>query len=63
MYSKKYCYCIPNLEFDVYDATAHFNIVIKASVLIYEKHNFALGVYMLKGCKKHNLKRVNSTNQ
>ena len=43
---------LPNLEFGVYDAVAHFNIGIKASVLIYEKHNFAPGVYMLKGCKK-----------
>ena len=49
--------------FDVYDTVAHFNIGIKASVLIYEKHNFAPGVYMLKGCKKHDLKRINLANQ
>ena len=53
---------LPNLEFGVYDAVAHFNIGIKASVLIYEKHNFAPGVYMLKGCKNIILKKINLTN-
>ena len=36
---------------------------MKASALIYEKLNFAPGVYILKGCKKRNLKRVNLANQ
>ena len=53
---------LPNLGFSVYDAVAHFNIGMKA-VLIYEKLNFAPGVYMLKACKKRNLKRVNLANQ
>ena len=53
---------LANLEFGVYDAVAHFN-GMKASVLLYEKLNFAPGVYMLKGCEKHNLKRVNLANQ
>ena len=53
---------LPNLEIDVYDPVAHFNIGIKASVLIYEKHDFAPEVYMVKGCKKHNLKRVSLAN-
>ena len=52
-----------NLEFGVYDAVAHFSIGMKASVLIYEKLNFAPGVYMLNSCKKGNLKRVNLANQ
>ena len=42
---------LPNLEFGVYDAVAHFNIGIKASLLIYEKHNFATGVHA-KGLQK-----------
>ena len=42
---------LPTLEFGVYDAAAHFNMGIKASVLIYEKHNFATGVYA-KGLQK-----------
>ena len=53
---------LPNLEIDVYDPVAHFNTGIKASVLIYEKHDFAPEVYMLKGWKKHNLKRFNLAN-
>ena len=36
---------------------------MKASVLIYEKLSFVLVVYMLKGFKKRNLKRVNLVNQ
>ena len=36
---------------------------MKASVLIYEKLNFVPAVYMLKGFKKHNLRRVNLVNQ
>ena len=52
-----------NLEFGVYNVAVYFNIGIKASVLIYEKHNFAPGLYMLKGCKKHNFNRVNLANQ
>ena len=40
-----------------------FNIGMKASVLIYEKLNFAPDAYMLKDFKKRNLKRVNSANQ
>ena len=36
---------------------------MKASVIIYEKLSFAPGVYMLKGCKKRNLKRVSLANQ
>ena len=52
-----------NLEFGVYDRVAHCNIRMKASVLIYEKLNFVYVVYMLKGFKKHNLKRANLVNQ
>ena len=51
-----------NLEFGVYDGVAQCNIRIKASVLIYEKLNFVPVVYMLKGLKKHNFKRVNLVN-
>ena len=40
-----------------------FNIGMKASVLIYEKLNFAPDAYMLKDFKKRNLKRVNLANQ
>ena len=47
----------------VYDAVANFNIGMKASVLIYEKLNFATGVRMLRGCNKYNIKRVNLANQ
>ena len=36
---------------------------MKASVLIYEKLNFVSVVYMLKGFKKRNLKRVNLVHQ
>ena len=36
---------------------------MKASVLTYEKLNFAPGVYMLKRFKKRNLKKVNLPNQ
>ena len=54
---------LPNLEFGVYDGVAHCNIRMKASVLIYEKLNFVSVVYMLKGYKKRNLKRVNLVNQ
>ena len=36
---------------------------MKASVLIYEKLNFVPVVYMLKGLKKRDLKRVNLVNQ
>ena len=42
----------------VYDAVANFNIGMKASVLIYEKLNFAPGVHILKGCNKYNIKKV-----
>ena len=52
-----------DLEIGVYDAVAHFNTRIKASVLIYEKHNSSAGVYMLKNCKKHNLKTAILANQ
>ena len=55
-------FTVPNLEFGVYDAAAHFNTGMKASVLIYETLNFVPGVYMLKGCKKYNLKRVDLAN-
>ena len=61
MYSKNIT--SSDLEFGVYDALAQFNIGIKASLLIYEKLNFVTGVYMLKSCKKRNLKRVNLANQ
>ena len=40
-YSKNTSTALTNLEFNIYDAVAHFNIGTKASVLIYEKHNFA----------------------
>ena len=36
---------------------------MKASVLIYEKLIFVSAVYMLKGFKKRNLKKVNLVNQ
>ena len=36
---------------------------MKTSVLIYEKLNFISVVFMLKGFKKRNLKRVNLVNQ
>ena len=42
---------------------SHFNIGTKASVLIYEKLNCVAGVYILKGCKKRNLNRVDLANQ
>ena len=54
---------LPNLKFGVYDGVAHCNIRMKASVLIFEKLNFVPVVYMLKGFKKRNLKRVNLVNQ
>ena len=54
---------LPNLEFGVYDGIAHCNIRMKASVLIYEKLKFVLVVYMLKGFKKRNLKRLYLVNQ
>ena len=54
---------LPNLEFGVYDGVAHCNIRMKASVLIYKKLYFVPVVYMLKGFKKRNLKRVNLVNQ
>ena len=54
---------LPSLEFGVYDAAAHFNIGMKASVLIYEKLNFLPGVNMVKGCKKCNLKWGHLANQ
>ena len=54
---------LPNLEFGVYDGVAHCNIRMKASVLIYEKLNFVPVVYILKGLKKRDLKRINLVNQ
>ena len=54
---------LPNFEFDVYDGIAHCNIRMKVSVLICEKLNSLPVVYMLKGFKKRNLKRVNLVNQ
>ena len=36
---------------------------MKASVLIFEKLNFVPVVYMLKGFKKRNLKRINLVKQ
>ena len=47
----------------MYDGVAHCNIRMKASVLIYEKLNFVSVVYMLKGLKKRNVKRVNLVNE
>ena len=41
---------LPSLEFGVYDTASHFNIGMKASVLIYEKPNFVPAVDILKGC-------------
>ena len=52
-----------NLEFGAYDGVVHCNIRMKASVLIYEKLNFSSVIYILKGFKKRNLKRVNLVNQ
>ena len=54
---------LPNLEFGVCDGVAYCNIRMNASVLIYEKLDFVSVVYMLKGFKKRNLKRVNLVNQ
>ena len=62
-YSKNTFVKLSNLEFGVYDAVAHCNIIMKISVLIYEKRNFIPGVYMLKGFKKRNLKSANLANQ
>ena len=59
---KKPFVTLPNLGCSPCDAVAHFN-GMKVSVLIFEKHNFAPGVYMLKDCGKRNLKRVNLVNQ
>ena len=42
---------LPNLEFGFYDAAARFN-GMKASVLIYEKLNFAPGRIDTKGLQK-----------
>ena len=43
---------LPNLEFGVYDGVAHWNIRMKAAVLIYDKQdNFVPVVYMLKWFK------------
>ena len=61
--SKNTSVTLPNLGFGVYDGAAHCNIRVKASVLIYEKLNFAPVVYMLKGLKKRNLKRVKVNKQ
>ena len=60
---KKTFVILPNLDFGVYNGVAHCNIRMKVSVLIYEKLNFVPVVYMLKGFKKYNLKRVNLVNQ
>ena len=54
---------LPNLQVGVYDDVAHCNIRMKASAFMFEKLNFVPVVYMLKGFKKHNLKRVNLINQ
>ena len=59
---KKPFVTLPDLGCSPCDAVAHFN-GMKVSVLIFEKHNFAPGVYMLKDCGKRNLKRVNLVNQ
>ena len=53
---------LPNSEFGVYDGVAQCNIRMKASVLIYEKLNFVSVVYMLKGFKKGNVRRINLVN-
>ena len=47
---------LPNLEFGVYDGVAHCNIIMKVSVLIYEKLNFVSMVFMVKGFRKSNLR-------
>ena len=60
---KKTFVTLPNLEFGLYNGVAHCNIRMKTSVLIYEKLNFVSVVYMLKGFKKCNLKRINLVNQ
>ena len=53
---------LPNLQFGVYDAVARFNIGMKASVLIYVKLHIIPGVYMKRGCKKINIKRLSIAN-
>ena len=50
-YSKKILVTLPNLEFGFYDAAARFS-GMKASVLIYEKLNFAPGCIDTKGLQK-----------
>ena len=52
-----------NLEFGVYDGVAHCNIRLKTSALIYVKLDVVSLVYMLKGFKKRNFRRVNLVNQ
>ena len=50
--SKKNSVKVPDLEFGVYDGVAHWNIRMKAAVLIYDKQdNFVPVVYMLKWFK------------
>ena len=63
VFQKKTFVTLPNLEFGIHDSVAHCNIRMKALVLIYEKLNFVPVVYMLKGFKKRNSKRVNLVNQ
>ena len=53
----KYC-SHAQLELGVYDAIANFNIGFKSSVLIYEELGICPGNFMLKGCHRHNQKRL-----
>ena len=46
------------LKFGLYDAVGHFNIGMKSSILVYEKHKMVPGAYTLKGCRTLNLKRI-----
>ena len=59
---KKTFVTLLNLEFGLYNGVAHCNIRMKTSVLIYAKLNFVSVVYMLKGFKKGNVRRINLVN-
>ena len=52
---------LTQLELGFYDPVANFNIVKKASVLIYEKMNLIPGKFTLQVCDKINRKRLSSS--
>ena len=49
---------LTQLELGFYDPVANFNIVKKASVLIYEKMNLIPGKFTLQGCDKISRKKL-----